>query len=102
MTTNSTLYACCGIDCAACRDFPGACPGCGAVQGRPGWIAEVPGAGCCPLYACCTGQKGLTHCGQCAELPCRLFSEFCDPSLPKEAALAELQARLDLLRTRTD
>ena len=78
MTTNATLYACCGIACAACRDFPGACPGCSAVQGRPGWIAEVPGVGCCPLYACC------------------------DPSLPKEAALAELQARLNLLRARTD
>lgn len=63
----------CGLCCETC-DFkePCHCDGCIATNGHP-FHGECPVAQCCQAH-------GLVHCGQCADLPCELLTQYsCDP-----------------------
>ncbi|MBN2584899.1 MAG: DUF3795 domain-containing protein [Planctomycetes bacterium] len=61
---------------------------CGAYCGSCSWKAKTGCAGCqacagdvfwgqCAVAKCCLA-KGITHCGPCEELPCRLLQGFFD------------------------
>lgn len=64
------------MECAACEHFPETCQGCEAEQGRPFWCEHYNNGEVCKRYVCCTQEKGLAHCGQCDQLPCRLYNVF--------------------------
>ena len=57
-------YGYCGMPCALCTRYRTAgasrCPGCSCG----GYYTEG-----CKVYRCCR-EKGLAHCGECAEFPC--------------------------------
>jgi hypothetical protein len=100
--TDSRFAPVCGIYCGACEYLSNKmCQGCGYVEGRPFWTAQVPG-GVCPLHACCRNQKNLEHCGLCAEFPCKTFLELRDPSMSDEAFKKSLEIRAGALRRRAE
>ena len=61
----------CGAYCGVCdwKEKTG-CPGCQGCKGKMFW-------GECPTAKCC-GDKGLTHCGNCSEVPCDTLGEVFD------------------------
>ena len=68
---NMTAY--CGAYCGVCewKDKIG-CKGCKANAGTMFW-------GECDKAKCCIG-KGLAHCGECPDVPCRKLQDlFRDP-----------------------
>lgn len=86
----------CGLVCDECEFFGKECAGCRAVQGVTFWAQEMP-TGVCPLYDCSVNKRGYKDCGDCAELPCKLFREMKDPNSTDEEhqkALVERGARL--------
>jgi hypothetical protein len=95
------LAAACGLYCGSCEYLEEKCAGCGHIAGKPFWTAEF-GVAVCPLFACCVGEKNLEHCGECAELPCKLFLEFHDPALSPEEAEASVRERREQLLKRKE
>jgi hypothetical protein len=95
------LAAVCGTSCGNCRFHPATCAGCHAVSGKPFWVKEY-GREVCRLYDCAVNQKGITHCGECAELPCTLFMESSDPALSPEQAEASRNKRIAKLKNRLE
>lgn len=75
--------ACCGCRCDTCPAYTNSCAGCNALAGKPEWVDEF-GFHQCAFYTCCVVEKGLSHCGQCREMPCALFYEYNDPSQSQE------------------
>jgi hypothetical protein len=89
----------CGVECAACDYLKkGECRGCAAIQGKVFW-AGYTGAEICPVFACVAG-KGLSDCGKCPELPCRLWRELKDPNYTDEQHEAGIRERVEKLRQR--
>lgn len=64
-----TIRGKCGTDCTTCRfkdKFN--CDGCVKQGGKIFW-------GECDIYNC-AASKGLEHCGNCKDLPCKELIEF--------------------------
>ena len=65
-------YGYCGMPCALCTrhrtDGKSRCDGCSAG----GYYTDV-----CRVYRCCR-EKGLTHCGLCADFPCARLGKMGD------------------------
>ena len=94
---DDNLAAPCGLYCGPCEYVEKECRGCGNVDGKPFWTAQMK-IECCPLYDCCINNKQLEHCGLCDELPCKTFLEFYDPALnPQEAKKSILERIRQLL-----
>jgi hypothetical protein len=91
----------CGLYCGACEYLGKNCRGCGYVEGKTFWAAQLPTA-ICPFYDCCRNQKKLEHCGVCLDFPCRLFTEMRDPSWTDEQFEKSLKERLASLRKRAE
>jgi hypothetical protein len=54
----------------------------------------------CPLYKCATIDKRYKNCGQCAELPCKKFTDLKDPNISNEQhhkSINERVSRLELV-----
>lgn len=86
----------CGWSCGGCQHFKKGCAGCRQTSGTPFWIPKSP-MDRCPVYECCTDQKGLEHCGLCPDLPCETFLKLRDPSMSDEEfekSLTERKAAL--------
>jgi hypothetical protein len=64
----------CGIYCGACKNFRKNmnCMGCRQEQK----LVED-----CPSRKC-TISKNLTHCGECAEFPCKMLKDFYEDGVP--------------------
>jgi len=64
-----TVQSRCGILCNGCPyQKSHGCTGCIALRGKPFW-------GECPIAKCCQ-DKGLSHCGECLDIPCEILREF--------------------------
>ena len=63
----------CGLHCTGCEYKESCnCGGCIETDGHP-FHGE------CPVAVCCQ-EKGIVHCGECAEFPCNLLKQYsCDP-----------------------
>ena len=65
-------YGYCGMPCALCTRYRTAgtsrCPGCSCG----GYYTEG-----CKVYRCCR-ERGLSHCGVCAEFPCARLGDMGD------------------------
>ena len=97
---DKNLAPVCGLYCGTCEYFEKQCQGCGNVDDKPFWTAQMK-VEVCPLYDCCVNKKRLEHCGLCEELPCETFRSFHDPSLSEEEAKKSVLARQnELLRTK--
>lgn len=99
--TDKNIAAACGLYCGDCEHLGGLCHGCGSVEGKPFWTAQMK-VDVCPLYGCCVGTRQLEHCGLCDELPCDTFNSFHDPALSEEEARKSVLDRRDALLKRRD
>ncbi|MCL2632750.1 MAG: DUF3795 domain-containing protein [Coriobacteriia bacterium] len=90
------LLAPCGIDCETCDYFKD-CSGCHAIEGKPFYLQDFE-VEVCPLYDCPVNQKGLKTCGECAELPCKIFFDWRDPSMSDEDHLKSIDDRVKVLK----
>ena len=89
----------CGYSCSDCDHHTKECPGCEASKGKPFWTAYV-GIDQCQIYACCTTEQKLPHCGKCPDLMCERFTRFKDPDMSDAEAAACLTAMEQELRAR--
>ena len=93
------IISSCGLHCNDCQFFSKSCTGCYQVSGKTFWAAEHLTGGICPLYGCAHDTKKLTHCGECAELPCKTFYEMKDPSTSQEEHLSMIKVRTERLKS---
>ena len=82
----------CGLDCDSCNFYPAECEGCREVDGKPVWTETG-----CELYLCCS-EKNFKTCGDCHELPCKMFIELKDPNISEEEHLKEIKNRVERLK----
>lgn len=87
----------CGVNCSECVDFKKSCDGCRSISGKIYW-AEFIGSDICPIYNCCTNQKGYEHCGHCEKIPCQIYYDTQDPSTTDEEHKEGIIQRVNLLR----
>jgi len=88
----------CGLKCNECEFFNKTCSGCVAVKGSTFWAIEMMPSKVCPLFDCAVNKKGFKDCGDCAELPCKMFREMKDPKTSDEEHQRMLLERVKLLR----
>jgi len=99
--SDNVLAAVCGTYCPTCRFYGEKCSGCGAVKGKPFWVKEYQ-RDVCRMYGCCVNKKHLEYCGECVELPCRIFEESSDPSETPERARLSRENRINALKLRAE
>ena len=80
--------AVCGKDCRDCPELHRNCQGCAYQLGLP-----PPGE--CAVFRCCAVERGLEHCGLCADFPCQVFLEI-DASLASGKRYRALTRRAKL------
>ena len=88
----------CGLVCDDCEFFGNACASCLNIKGYVFWAKESIPGGVCPLYSCAVNQKNFRNCGDCAELPCRMFREMKDPNSTMEEHLKSIEERMKRMR----
>lgn len=88
----------CGLVCSECQFFNISCDGCKAVQGSTFWAKELLPGKICQLYECAVTNKKYEDCGECSELPCKLFRDLKDPNTSDEEHLKLIDVRISRLR----
>ena len=94
---NSILSAC-GLLCNQCEYFGEDCRGCHSGLGSPFCAKDMMPDKMCPLYKCAVIEKNYHHCGDCAELPCKKFTDLKDPGISAEQHNQSVQERVLRLR----
>ena len=92
------ILSACGLICDECEYFPLTCHGCHEVEGSTFWAKEMMPNKICPLYDCGVNHRGYKDCGECAELPCKIFREMKDPDTSDEEHLHMLEVRVNSLK----
>lgn len=85
----------CGTDCSACYCFGQMCTGCNTCEGR---VFHVPEGKACAIYDCVKNGKNMQHCGQCGEIPCKIWLATRDPKFTDEEFNENVTARVQALR----
>lgn len=92
------VLSACGILCDECPYYSGICRGCFQAGGKPFWTDEATPDGICPLFDCSINKKGFVDCGECNDLPCRMFYELKDPAISDSEHQQSIQQRVHNLR----
>ena len=92
------LLSACGLICDECESYGKECNGCIAVKGQTYWAKEMMPDKTCPLFNCSVNNKGFKNCGDCEELPCKMFREMKDPNSTEEEHQLSLVQRVDRLK----
>lgn len=92
------ILSACGLICNECEFFNKTCTGCIEVKGSTFWAKEMMPDKVCPLFDCSVNQKGFRNCGDCNELPCKMFREMKDPNSTEEQHQQSLLKRVEALR----
>jgi hypothetical protein len=92
------ILSVCGLKCDECEYFNKSCTGCINVKGSTFWAKEMMPNKVCPLYDCSVNRKNFRNCGECNELPCKLFLEMKDPKSTEEEHQKSIEVRVSLLR----
>ena len=95
------MLSACGLICSECEFFGKQCNGCHAVKGQTFWALEHMPSKVCPLYGCSVNDKNFRDCGDCAEVPCKMFREMKDPNSTEEEHLQGLVDRVERLKNVT-
>lgn len=88
----------CGLICDECNFFEKECKGCYKMEGKPFWTAEATKSGVCPIYDCSINQKKFMNCGDCNQLPCKIFLDLKDPNISDVEHHISIQKRVTILR----
>jgi len=92
------ILSACGLICDECEYFNNTCTGCINVKGSTFWAVEMLPDKVCPLYDCSVNRNSFRNCGDCGELPCKMFREMKDPSLSDEEHQKSIVTRVSALR----
>jgi hypothetical protein len=92
------LLSTCGLVCDECEYFNKTCEGCINVKGSTFWAKEMMPGKVCPLFDCAVNKKGFAGCGECGELPCKMFLDMKDPALSEEEHKKALEIRVKRLK----
>lgn len=92
------ILSACGLICDECEYFNNTCTGCINVKGSTFWAVEMLPDKVCPLYDCSVNRNSFRNCGDCGELPCKMFREMKDPSLSDEKHQKSIVKRVSALR----
>ncbi len=92
------LLSACGLICDECEYYGKECKGCYAVKGQTFWAKEMMPTKTCPLFNCSVNEKGFKSCGNCEELPCKMFREMKDPNSTDEVHQKSLLQRVERLK----
>ncbi len=87
----------CGIECNGCSYAESCSGGCHESGGKPFYIKEF-GIEVCPMFDCAVNQKGYKTCGECSELPCKIFFDWKDPSMSDEEHVKSINDRVKILK----
>jgi len=93
------ILSACGLICDECEFYQKECNGCIAVEGQTFWAKEMMPDKTCPLYNCSVNVKGFKNCGDCKELPCKMFREMKDPNSSEEEHQLSLVQRVERLKS---
>lgn len=88
----------CGLVCEDCEFFNKTCTGCYNVKGSTFWAVEMMPQNVCPLFNCSVNGKAFINCGDCPELPCKMFIEMKDPNLSDKEHEENIVKRVALLK----
>jgi hypothetical protein len=86
----------CGVDCGTCSFLNNGCGSCKGIEGKTFWAIEHFG-GICPIYDCSVNKFKFSFCGECSELPCKLYFDIKDPNLSEEQHLQSINKRVNNL-----
>ncbi|HUW92539.1 MAG TPA: DUF3795 domain-containing protein [Bacteroidales bacterium] len=92
------ILSACGLICDECEFYNKTCMGCMNVKGSTFWAKEMMPGKVCPLYDCSVNTRKYKDCGDCSELPCKMFREMKDPNSTEEEHQRSLLTRVSLLR----
>ncbi len=92
------ILSACGLICDECEFYCKECSGCFAVKGQTFWAKEMMPNKTCPLFNCSVNEKGFKSCGDCLELPCKMFREMKDPNSSDEEHRISLKQRVERLK----
>ena len=92
------ILSACGLICDECEFYEKECNGCLAVKGQTFWAKEMMPDKICPLFNCSVNEKGFKSCGDCEELPCKMFREMKDPNSSEEEHQLSLVQRVGRLK----
>jgi len=87
----------CGLICDECNFYQKNCTSCFEVKGKTFWAQDLPGK-ICPLFNCSVNDKKFTNCGDCNDLPCKMFNDLKDPSISDEEHKKNIVLRVNRLR----
>lgn len=92
------VLSACGLICDECEFYGQECSGCIAVKGQTFWAKEMMPDKTCPLFNCSVNEKGYKSCGDCVELPCKMFREMKDPNSSDAEHQISLKQRVERLK----
>jgi DNA-directed RNA polymerase subunit RPC12/RpoP len=74
----------CGVYCGACPSFGSTCRGCGSDDRDQKRVCKWG----CKLRRCCLEARGLSHCAECDEFPCKEYVAKLHGSHPDDPRFA--------------
>ena len=104
----------CGIDCEAystcdkcssiCKSmhnvFNNICEGCNAIHEKI-LLNKNISLNICPIYECVI-NKHYKHCGECKQLPCKLYYDLKDPLISDITHKLEIEHRIRVIKSIKD
>jgi hypothetical protein len=72
----------CGACCDGCPKHKSGCAGCEVIGGKVYW-ANYIGFDVCHVFKCARDRL-FKNCGDCSEIPCRLWFSLRDPAMTEE------------------
>jgi hypothetical protein len=94
----NTKLSVCGSDCSICEYLEKSeCIGCSKVKGKVWWLNYIS-ADICPIYNCVINEKKFKNCGECSEIPCKLWRDLKDPNYTDEQHEAGIKNRVENLK----
>lgn len=85
----------CGTDCSACYCFGKMCNGCNSCEGK---VFHASEGKTCSIYDCVRNNRGMQNCGECGELPCKIWFDTRDPKYSDEEFHENVEMRVQTLR----
>ncbi|MGL5259727.1 MAG: helix-turn-helix domain-containing protein [Lachnospiraceae bacterium] len=87
----------CGTDCSSCYCFGKMCNGCNSCEGK---LFHAPEEKACPIYDCVNNNKCMKSCGECNEVPCKIWLDTREPKFSDEEFNENVAMRINALRNK--
>ncbi|MDE6312935.1 MAG: hypothetical protein K2M46_04845 [Lachnospiraceae bacterium] len=89
------LISVCGMDCSSCYCFGEMCNGCNLCEGK---VFHAPEGKACPIYDCARNSRCMQTCGECGQVPCKIWFDTRDPKFSDEEFNQNVTMRVQALR----